>query len=525
MVFQALRALNALADSAQLCHPTWAKHELGVSHLLYSPSNGAILRDILLQDGPALAVRQRVELVSLLIIKTDPTESQRALLVQCGLLEALAKRIAPIVALTCALQNSDASSTHLSKHLPGLRLAVLLKAVCTIVKGSMLRALQFLKAPDLDCAIFTRRQQSNGSQSTDEFSERGLKPSASSENAHVLSSESASGVGNPARAVDTSRSRSSGVDLNDNQTLTYLGDDQNGMIVWLIYIFRSRDTATRLAAADLLVTFSKLGLVKRARAIRFRWLMVPPLVGMLERNSKTDETLSSDVNDHRQVHEDAVTSDEAPAILAMLMANNPEVQSAVKDAGAIKHLAKLLKESFDQDSIGSSGTLWSAEPADHPAAVASDADNHIGEPGIPRALFHKLRLRESVLLALATLASDKEEYRKEIIENGVIPLVIESIKPPPVSSSSRAAQIRALESSELTTWYRDSFLAACAAAKALSRSVTSLRTSLMDAGLVAPLFALLRNSDVDIRVAATTVVTHLVMDFRALRGVSHSSHA
>lgn len=54
----------------------------------------------------------------------------------------------------------------------------------------------------------------------------------------------------------------------------------------------------------------------------------------------------------------------------------------------------------------------------------------------------------------------------------------------------------------------------------MSRSVGNLRTSLIDAGLGKPVFALLKYPDNAVQIAATDVSINLVLDFSPMREVS-----
>ena len=67
---------------------------------------------------------------------------------------------------------------------------------------------------------------------------------------------------------------------------------------------------------------------------------------------------------------------------------------------------------------------------------------------------------------------------------------------------------------------KEVMLAACGLARGLSRSVSTLRTALMDAGLSTPLFQILRHQDLDIQVGAWAVICNLVLEFSPMRNVS-----
>ena len=143
----------------------------------------------------------------------------------------------------------------------------------------------------------------------------------------------------------------------------------------------------------------------------------------------------------------------------------------------------------------------------------------LGYPGLSPIASHITKLREATLTGLAAMASLRDEYRKAIIENGVISFIIQSLKPYNIESPpSKKTNGEVSNQPQIVAENpKDVILAACALARGLSRSVSTLRTSLMDAGLAAPLFVLLKHQDVDIQIAATAVICNLVLDFSPMR--------
>jgi hypothetical protein len=63
-------------------------------------------------------------------------------------------------------------------------------------------------------------------------------------------------------------------------------------------------------------------------------------------------------------------------------------------------------------------------------------------------------------------------------------------------------------------------IAACKVTRSLSRSVSVLRTSLIDHGVAQPTFELLTHQNVKVQIAATKVITNLVLDVSPMRTVS-----
>lgn len=142
------------------------------------------------------------------------------------------------------------------------------------------------------------------------------------------------------------------------------------------------------------------------------------------------------------------------------------------------------------------------------------------QPNAPHALHHQWRVRRATLKALAAIVSQKDEYRKSVIETSIVPLIIESLKPLDVSRFTKSYSVDVDSEGYRNVGNPVSvLLAACEASKALSRSVAILRTSLADADLASPLSNLLRSPSEDVQVAATAAIGNVVLDFSPMRQV------
>ncbi|UZJ52400.1 hypothetical protein CBS101457_001720 [Exobasidium rhododendri] len=115
---------------------------------------------------------------------------------------------------------------------------------------------------------------------------------------------------------------------------------------------------------------------------------------------------------------------------------------------------------------------------------------------------HSLRLREATLTALASLCFQSDEIRRKLVDH-TTPTLLPSIV---VSLSAPQLGIR---------------IAACRLIRALSRSISILRTSLVDAGVAAKLLAILHNQEEDeqVKVEATASVCNLVLNFSPMKQI------
>ena len=201
-------------------------------------------------------------------------------------------------------------------------------------------------------------------------------------------------------------------------------------------------------------------------------------------------------------------------VLARLIRSSKDLQVAAVEAGAIKRICPVLKKSFD--TVVPKKPMWSSKSADAGDETSNPPANKLGSPGLPPEIEHAMQCRAAALEAVAALANKEDVHRQAIVQAGVVSCIIDSLKPLPASEIERLAK----SSGNMTTDTGNTtqvILAACHAAQSMSRSVSLLRTSLIDAGIAKPIFDLLKHPALAVRVAATEVCCNLVLEFSPMR--------
>ncbi|CRK20107.1 hypothetical protein BN1708_017776, partial [Verticillium longisporum] len=135
-------------------------------------------------------------------------------------------------------------------------------------------------------------------------------------------------------------------------------------------------------------------------------------------------------------------------------------------------------------------------------------------------------MRETVLKAIGALAAGRDEYRKAFVDADIVPLIVQSLSTAPVKPSNPRDRVKPDEADgpvpdTTTSGYGSNTLgviiAACHAVRMHSRSVSILRTSLVDHGVSLPIFRYLKHPDVDVQIAATAAMCNLVTEVSPMR--------
>ncbi|KAL5335293.1 armadillo-type protein [Aspergillus crustosus] len=535
-VLPILRILNSVADRLPLqTQQHWPK-DTRLADLLFPSEHISCLTRILGQDYGTHGRLASIELAAGLIGKLCTEEAHKAVLADCGVLDALAVKVASFIVAQgfvfpgaeSHLDDPSALGALPSPAPRNAKLAPILRAVTIIIEHSKWRAEHFLSSPGI-VTVFPR--QNPGFSPSDikkgpwgstylsgtavprhiggtpldfllpSVPVSQLKPSTSASNFPPL--------GQYPQHRRHSHSFPTPLSTYDQPNSD---DDENPVVPWLLYLVRAENGMTRLMAARFLTVLCRLGLTKKPRVSMLCYLLIPILLRMLDKDY--DGSGDDGVQYGGLISSIKRIKEEAPGVLATLVIDDQELQKHAVEGDAIKRLSQLLKETYNPlNEVTRS--MWHAEGQE----TNGDADTQavecqLGPPGYSPTHCHIMRYRENILKALAALVPFKDEYRKAVCENGVVPYIIDSLKPrpsdlPPEPANSGNA---AVEGNPTPT-----LLAACAAARMLTRSVSVLRTSLIDAGVSTPLFVLIRHPDIEVQIAATSVICNLALDFSPMK--------
>ncbi|KAK0353076.1 hypothetical protein LTR59_015258 [Friedmanniomyces endolithicus] len=405
----------------------------------------------------------------------------------------------------------------------------MMSAICTIISGSTYRAHRFFLSPTIR-DLFTQSWLASSDQrhlfgARHGFASTGepllplLHIPAYGTTTHHYGSRAF-----PAMAALQNQERR-GHSVFESITQGGDVDHVNAVCSWLLLLARSMQGHSRLVALKLLALVnnavdadsfdvghrSEYMQKNRERKKQIALLGVPLAAKLVQVASEG----RSSGRDRSAEHDDMLVKEQACDVLALLVRDSDELQVAAVDAGAIKHVCPILKKSFDPVPLAK--PMWSARRIPGNADPASlPPTRRPGSQGLPLETLHAMRCRQGALQALAALAEKEDVHRKAIVEAGVVPCIFDSLKPFPPDYSTddkRRGQVVGPKDGNTTAV----LLAACRAAKTMARSVSLLRTSLIDAGIAKPIFQLLHHADPEVQLAATDACINLLLEFSPMR--------
>jgi hypothetical protein len=572
LVLAALRVLCNIAESAALTPNSYPFNAATLADIIFLHPHVDSFYRILLQSAPNNSVQIQVSLTASLISKLCRDERHQSNLANAGVLDALATRLASVV-VSQGLVLPGAELIIHKEYLqdgipppapPNADLAGILGAITVIIADSKFRASQLIYSnailavfPTSTGADFQPNRSTKAAWSAftaADLSTRQARlnavdyliphvPLSRTKSTSTLSSafpplgapgsfEHLVQLGRP-QNPSWPQSPSFEADTSLQEMFDSVNEPESALIAYLILLTRSTKDYVRLMAASVLTVLYRAGLTHKTRETDLGMLIVPILVQLLEEERSATRKIPDGTFDTPEaVAMEQLIKERTPAVIAMLIVDSEYLQKAAYDAGIIVKLSKLLKSAYDPVLDNSGSHTWSPVLDNNveKESLYSSQSSWLGQAGQLPQLVHNIKMRESTLRAIAALVPFKDEYRKALIEQGIVPYIVESLKASPEKPSTRAGE-KAEKLGQTVEDSKQKFsgfgsnpisvqIAACGAIRYLSRSVSILRTTLIDNEVVMPVFRLLRHPDIDVQIAATAAVCNLVMDFSPMRDVS-----
>ena len=185
----------------------------------------------------------------------------------------------------------------------------------------------------------------------------------------------------------------------------------------------------------------------------------------------------------------------------------------------------ITEASFDPISVGQH--VWPVAPPkteDTAMVDETSATVRIGPPGLAPEVVHAMRCREGALKMIAAIAEendDKDKYRKQILaDSQTSGFIVDSLMPFGAEIYA-GSDTRKGEKIQPKVIGNDPavLIAACDSLRMFARSVTLLRTNLLDAGMAKPLVSLLKHDVPEVRRRALDVCVNLANEFCPMREV------
>ncbi|KAF9878581.1 armadillo repeat protein [Colletotrichum karsti] len=568
LVTTALRALLNVIEAASLATPNSPVSTAALADAVFASEHIESFNAILSTTSPAAAQQNQIALVANIISKLCREERHQLALANSDVLDSLSTRLASIaVAEGHVIPYAEVFGRveRLADFIPEpapstANLAPILEALATIISDSRFRACMLLCSPAIMAVFpslkFTPAKETRGPWNALEVSGLGFARQQSlsamdyllpaipvhvgrtsgSQQSH-FSPVGASDARDKARRAATKFSFSGPVweasrfELFGNEGEPE-EDQESPFIPWLILLVRTRQGLERLMAANLLTTLFRSGFgSKHFRETSLALLVVPVLMDMLDQLQASPPVVKSPLVDTDSALKWTIL-ERTPAILARMITDSEPLQKAAFDCGAVKSFSKLLKDAYEPIPPSSYAKAWSPQADTGMDTEDPSPSCALGPEGQPPLLAHKVRMRESALKAIGALAAGKDEYRKAFVDQEVVAHIVQSLSPTPGKPSNPKDRSKNNEpdgpvpdasSTDHNSGYGSNplsvLIAGCHAIRMLSRSVSILRTSLVDYAVAVPLFRFLRHPDVDVQIAATAAICNLVTEVSPMREV------
>lgn len=501
-------------------------------------------------------LKSQKTLVMELICKLCREERHQQALASGGILDLLAMQLASfavrdgyVVPGAETLAVSDGlSEVFPEAAAPKAKIGPVLEALAAILGDSKYRATRFINSPAV-LAVFPRIKADSlspapvGSRQDIEYLVLGQgRPKWLTAMEYILpaipvvqsasSSASQSPYASTPERSDLQLSNRSGFatpvgDSQSNSSVFPAVDVESPVIPWLVHLVRSLDDHERLMAASVLTALFRAGLgTMTIREKSLGLLVVPILLQLIAKYNTDAPELAGPSADLQRL-----ALERSPAILARLITDCEYLQKAAYECDAVKILTRLLKQAYQPVPLNSQPQYWSSNPDTNMDIEGSSPASQLGAHGDDQLLAHRIRVRESVLKAIGSLSATKEDYRKAVVAEDCVSYVVESLsefpgKPQP--AKDRAKENSTVEAGRTTpnpeygTNPLSVIISACYVVRMLARSVSVLRTALVDHAVALPVSRYMKHPDVNVQIAATATVINLIVEVSPVREVSHS---
>ncbi|OJD31548.1 armadillo repeat protein [Diplodia corticola] len=527
LVIATLRTLISLASATgSVLFPNTYRER--IAHEIYQKPDGDSLTEILAQRSAMRTVQEQIGLTAELISKTCRKDDHRNFLVKSGALDLLSSHFAahvsasslvsPVVEVSAIASFPPAPSKSNFLHI--------VSAISSIIAESSYRTARFLYSQPV-VAIFPTAKQISAFEkygfmiqprSSDFYNTQNIAPYEYilpqlqvAQTKESSFSKAFPALGSLTAPGDGTRI-SSFADPNAHSAKHVTGQEyETAIYAWCIRMAREHLDDDRLVFVELLAELVKFAetnpidnrseYAKEGQRRLLAVLIVPLLAKMADEGDGGRSERST----------------KAMRLMAALLEYDPILQNAAADSGIIRKVCQVLKKSFDV-VVGEQSKAWSPIPSSPDEMDSLDGIERadvLGSPGIPQEVHILLKSRECSLLALAAIAHKEDPHRKTIIESGAVACIADSLIPYKREDEEMAR-------GPILTGAKDGnpvpvLIAACNAARAMSRSVSVLRTSMMDYGIAKPIYGLLKHPVIDVQIATTDVLCNLLLQFSPMR--------
>ena len=531
-----VRCLNAIADGLPPKEPGQWLQDTHFADLLYMSSNTAWIISSVRDASSPLASQQVCDKTIALLCKTCATAYHKRFLVDSGFLSVLAERLASFVVsgglVSPSLELLDFPSTVASLPTPAptsAHLSPTLEAIILLTEGSKERARAFINDPAIICVLSKPRSDFSPTTMRQSTWAGNAMPSAISRIGsfaaldgllpHLPPKEKSSSPSNlnfpplgsggfiPRRRTSFQPTMAP-IPNTALHSETSDSRDSSMLIPYLILLAREPRGRRRLLASKLLVHLHDLELVPKARSTSLGALLIPVLVRLLDHQQ--GPRLGNSVPGDSYLCNGMHYSKAVPEVLAMLIMDDADMQKMTVETKAIVKLSVGLKGTFDM-SGGRKAMPWRPRKSNNEQNLVVTPERLLGSGGPSQTMRHEMAYREGTLQALAAIAPFNDDYRKQICDQGALTQIMLAMKPFHSDAPNAGAQVESAGNSAAT------ILAACNAVRALTRSVTALRTKLVDAEVAKAVIDLMNSPDPEVRIAATKVLANLAMDFSPMK--------